>query len=201
MLKTSLITIVLLVSLCITGYPQEIPEIKTCDIIMWRPIAYQLFPGAMIPSEAPEFLCDNIDKLWYHVDFVTDGDRGLLMTATPDAGAGATSTLDSRLDSGTWTDAIVLRCDTCNCDEMLIVADELEGAYDWVGYYLHVLDLSLFCSKLSFFRGIPRPLFDYHCASFVFTVTGIVDNPHVATPFDIVNDINSGIITDWEIVE
>jgi len=198
MIKKLVLAVVLLFSISTFSFSQDM-DVKNCDIIVWRPQAFLLVPDVYIPSIIPEFMCDNIDKLWYHVDLVIDKD-GLLMTSTPKHGAGATSTIDSRL-SGTWISFMILRNDTADCNEVLDRAYSLEGAYDWTGYYLHVLDLCFSCSKLTFFRDLPREIFEYHCASFVFTATEIVDNPNVATPFDVVNDIKNGTITDWKIVQ
>ena len=205
-LATTVLTLLLVIPSLAGGDSLEDAELKEGDVCIWRPEEFKHI-GFDCPSIVYESLCPNIEKLWSHVDYVVDGETGEIMTADPLHGAGGTSTIESRVESETWTDLVVIRNPNLDVEAATKLAKSLEGDYDWLGYYLHLIDLTPlfpaslppYCSKFVLARGISRALQNYHCASFTFTVVGI-EKPHITTPFDVINGINDGTITDWEIV-
>lgn len=199
---------VLLITVPNTGYGigLETP-VQAGDIVLFRSYTIEVL-GFAYPVWLVESCCFNIDTFWYHAEIVYDENGGIVTSAPPD-GTGHTSTLSHRYEEGIWNKIILLRNSALaeeQIDSILDTAFSLEGNYDWVGYYLHILDLFTSCSILEIFRSAPRPLYDYHCVSataFSFEANDIQVSkkaPHITTPWDIVYyacDEN----TDWEIVE
>jgi len=177
------------------------------DIVLFRSYMIHVF-GFEYPVCLIELCCFNIYTFWYHAEIVYDKNGGIVTSAPPD-GTGHTSTLSHRYEEGTWNKIALLRNKKLNEEQIESVLDtafSLDSDYDWMGYYLHILDLFTSCSILNLFRSTPRQSDNYHCVSataFSFEKNEIHVSKkatHITTPWDIIN-YASDENTDWEIIE
>jgi hypothetical protein len=165
-------------------------EIKPGDIALWIPVGVEFDTASLWCPHLPFF---------YHADVIIDED-GQVMTSAPPQGCGSSSTIKDRIASGMWQKLVIVRNEHADVDAILERAYSLECEYDWVGFYLQWFDFFLCCSECLFFRLTPRPLDDYHCASFTAYCAGF-DNPHTMVPWEMINNHGWQIVGESELRE
>ena len=152
--------------------------VKPGDIALWMPKdIYQVIASIRCPQL----------PFWYHADVVID-EEGRISTATPENGCSSFSTIQNRIDSGSWQKLLLLRNNSLTeeqIENILTIAIETECEYDWIGFYLQWLDFLFFCDDILVFRVLPDDYTNYNCLSFAAFCEGF-SHPHSITPWGII---------------
>ena len=177
---------------------EEVP-LENGQMLVWRnPQVFFLINGELLPLQAVWFegWCKTITEFWQHYDVVINAEQGIVITSTPQYGAGDESTLRSRVRSGTFDVLAIVETDV-PFETIVENIDAMQGLpYGGIQYQGQQWDILLFCGKVDIFRRLAKGMKlilgdSVNCMEFALRAVGH-PNSEMETTFGYMNKIIDG---------